>query len=71
MSVWPASKARKVFAAVKRTGWAVKVEKGSSHLQLVHPIYGEATWAFHESDEIGPKMLARIAKTYKITPEDL
>ena len=29
------------------------------------------TWAFHDRDEIGPKMLARIAKHTGLTPDDL
>jgi hypothetical protein len=28
-------------------------------------------WAFHERDEIGPRMLARIAKRPGLAPEDL
>lgn len=28
-------------------------------------------FAFHDSDEIGPKMLARIAKHTGLTPDDL
>ena len=28
-------------------------------------------WAFHDSEEIGPPMLARIAKKTGLTPEDL
>jgi hypothetical protein len=28
-------------------------------------------FAFHDSDEIGPKMLERIAKRSGLTPEDL
>ena len=28
-------------------------------------------FAFHEDDEIGPRMLARIAKHTGLTPEDL
>ncbi|MDQ6664151.1 MAG: type II toxin-antitoxin system HicA family toxin [Acidobacteriota bacterium] len=71
MSVWPSSKARKVFSAIERVGWSVKANKGSSHKQLTHPVYGEVTWAFHDGDEIGPKMLARLAKVYRFKREDL
>ena len=28
-------------------------------------------WAFHGRDEIGPRMMARIAKKTGLTPEDL
>jgi len=71
VSKWPSSKARKVFAAIQRAGCQIKKEKGSSHKQMIHLQWGEVTWAFHDDDEIGPRMLARIAKNYHITPEDL
>jgi hypothetical protein len=29
------------------------------------------SFAFHEADEIGPKMLARVAKKTGLRPEDL
>jgi predicted RNA binding protein YcfA (HicA-like mRNA interferase family) len=72
-SIWPSSKARKVYAALLRIGWEPKQRaKGGSHLQMVHPSYTEEfTWAFHDSVEIGPKMLARIAKKTGLTPQDL
>ena len=60
-----------MFAAILRIGWTVKTEKGSSHRQMHHPEWGEATWAFHDNEEIGPKMLARIAKTFHLTRSDL
>jgi hypothetical protein len=28
-------------------------------------------WAFHDRDEVGPRMLARIARRTALTPEDL
>jgi predicted RNA binding protein YcfA (HicA-like mRNA interferase family) len=71
MSRWPSTKGRKVFRALLKIGWQVKTRKGSSHIQLEHPAYGEFTWAFRDSDEIGPVMLARIAKHTGLTPEDL
>jgi len=51
-----------------KIGWVIKSQKGSSHIQLVHPDFGEYTWAFRDSEEIGPKMLARIAKKTGLTP---
>lgn len=70
MSRWSATKARLVLAAIERLGWTTKHQKGS-HRKMLHPKWGEATWAFHDADEIGPKMLARIAKTFKFTPDDV
>jgi predicted RNA binding protein YcfA (HicA-like mRNA interferase family) len=42
-----------------------------SHKTLIRPGYLPYTWAFHNSDEIGPKMLARIAKHTGLEPSDL
>jgi hypothetical protein len=33
--------------------------------------YPNYVWAFHDNAEIGPKMLARIAKHTGLKPEDL
>jgi len=54
------------------TNW-MNCERSSSgsHTQLSHPTKGEYTWAFHDSAEIGPNMLARIAKHTGLKPEDL
>jgi len=72
MSQWPSSKAKKVYKALLKIGWTEHhIIKGSSHQQLTRPGYPNFTWAFHDSDEIGPKMLARIAKHTGLTPEDL
>ena len=72
MSFWPASKARKVLRALLRIGWSEShLIKGSSHLQLKRTGYPDFTWSFHAADEIGPKMMARIAKATGLRPEDL
>lgn len=71
MSRWPSTKGRQVLRALTKVGWTVKARKGSSHLQLIHPQRGEYTWAFRDSEEIGPKMLARIAKHTGLTPQEL
>jgi predicted RNA binding protein YcfA (HicA-like mRNA interferase family) len=74
MSQWPSSRASKVLRALQRIGWHEKprISKGGSHKQLEnanHP--NEFTWAFHDGDEIGPKMLAKIAKRTGLKPDDL
>jgi predicted RNA binding protein YcfA (HicA-like mRNA interferase family) len=71
VSQWPSTKARKVYRALIRIGWTPNPFKGPSHIQLTHPAKGEYTWAFHDTEEIGPKMLARIAKHTGLKPEDL
>jgi predicted RNA binding protein YcfA (HicA-like mRNA interferase family) len=60
-----------VYKALLRIGWTVKRSSSGSHIQLSHPTMGDYTWAFHDSIEIGPKMLSRIAKHTGLKPEDL
>ncbi|HEU5232277.1 MAG TPA: type II toxin-antitoxin system HicA family toxin [Terriglobales bacterium] len=71
MSSWPSRKASRVFSALLRIGWTVKNRKGGSHVQLEREGWPDFTWAFHDKDEIGPKMLSRIAKHTGLTPNDL
>jgi len=42
-----------------------------SHVKLHHPDYGNYMFGFHDDEEIGHRMLARIAKHTGLTPEDL
>jgi predicted RNA binding protein YcfA (HicA-like mRNA interferase family) len=74
MNKFAASSAKKVFRALEQIGWREKprISKSGSHRQLEHPDFPyEFTWAFHDNVEIGPKMLARIAKRTGLKPEDL
>jgi len=71
VSEWPATRARRVLAALLRIGWSVKREVGTSHQVLVRPGWQNYVFAFHERVEIGPRMLARIAKRTGLRPEDL
>lgn len=70
MSSWPAVKARQVLASLRAIGWQVKRQSGS-HKTLSHPGYPDFVFAFHDNEEIGPKMLARIAKHTGLKPHDL
>jgi predicted RNA binding protein YcfA (HicA-like mRNA interferase family) len=70
MSQWPSRKARLVLAALLRIGWNVKRQSGS-HRTLQRDGWADYVFAFHEGEEIGPRMLARIAKHTGLTPEDL
>lgn len=70
MSYWPAVKARQVLAALQGVGWTVKRQSGS-HRTLARPGWADFVFAFHDSEEIGPRMLARIARRTGLTPEDL
>lgn len=70
MSIWPTTKARRVLAALLRIGWEEKRRRGS-HRTLGRVGWRDYTWAFHDRDDIGPRMLARIARDTGLTPEDL
>ena len=70
MTTWGAAKARRVFAALLRAGWQVKRESGS-HRTLSRAGWPDFVFAFHDGVEIGPRMLARIARHTGLRPEDL
>jgi predicted RNA binding protein YcfA (HicA-like mRNA interferase family) len=59
-----------VFAALLRIGWTVKRQTGS-HKTLNRAGSPDFVFAFHDKDEIGPRMLTRIAKHTGLKPEDL
>jgi predicted RNA binding protein YcfA (HicA-like mRNA interferase family) len=54
-----------------RIGWAVKRQRGTSHRILARPGWPDVVFVFHDGEEIGPKMLARISKRTGLEPEDL
>jgi predicted RNA binding protein YcfA (HicA-like mRNA interferase family) len=70
MSIWPSSKAKRVLAALLTNGWQVKRQTGS-HKTLAREGSPDYVFAFHDGDEIGLKMLARIAKHTGLKPSDL
>ena len=70
MSQWPSTKARRVYAALLGLGWQLKRQSGS-HRTLSRAGSPDFVFAFHEGEEIGPKMLARIARHTGLTPRDL
>lgn len=71
MSVWPATRASVVLRALLRLGWRIKRETGGSHRVLARDGWPDYVYAFHDRDEIGPRMLARIAKHTGLRPDDL
>ena len=71
MSSWPSTRARRVLAALLRIGWRIKRETGGSHRVLEREGWPDVVFAFHDNEEIGPRMLARIAKRTGLTPDDL
>ena len=71
MSKWAAAKARRVLAALLRIGWTIKRQSGGSHRVLARPNWPDVVFAFHDDEEIGPRMLARIGKRTGLQPSDL
>ena len=70
MSSWSSVRASRALRALERIGWATKRKRGS-HRVLERAGWPDYVFAFHDGEEIGPKMLARIAKHTGLTPEDL
>ena len=68
---WPAAKASRVLAALLRIGWSVKRQAGTSHRVLQRAGWPDYVFGFHDAEEIGPRMLARIAKRTGLEPTDL
>jgi predicted RNA binding protein YcfA (HicA-like mRNA interferase family) len=73
MSSWPATKAKRVLAALERIGWMIKrtSRTSGSHRTLSRSGWPDVVFALHDNEEIGPRMLARIAKVTGLKPEDL
>jgi predicted RNA binding protein YcfA (HicA-like mRNA interferase family) len=67
---WPAVRASQVLKALLNLGWRIKRQRGS-HRILGKAGFSDITFAFHDREEIGPRMLARIAKYTNLTPDDL
>ena len=70
MSDWPSAKAKRVLAALLRIGWRIKRQSGS-HKTLSREGWPDLVFAFHDGEEIGPRMLARLAKHSGLKQEDL
>jgi predicted RNA binding protein YcfA (HicA-like mRNA interferase family) len=62
------SGARSVASAPE--GWAVKRRSGS-HRALSRAAFPDYVFPFHDSEEVGLRTLARIAKHTGLTPDDL
>ena len=70
MSQWPSVKAKRLLAALIRLGWQIKRQSGP-HKTLARNGWPDFVFAFHDGDEIGPKMLVRVAKHTGLSPMDL
>jgi predicted RNA binding protein YcfA (HicA-like mRNA interferase family) len=69
-SEWSATRTERVLAAPLRIGWTVTRQRGS-HKRLVRAGWAPVAFAFHDGDEVGPAMLAKIAKQTGLRSEDL
>ena len=70
MSNWPSAEARRVPAALIRLGWRLQRQTGS-HKTLAHAQWPDFVFAFRDDEELGPGMLARIAKKTGLRPDGL
>jgi predicted RNA binding protein YcfA (HicA-like mRNA interferase family) len=70
MSHWPSIKAKRLLTALFGIGWKLKRQSGS-HRTLSREGWPDVVFAFHDGEEIGPRMLARIAKHTGISVKDL
>ena len=70
MSQWPSAKAKRVLATLLGIGWEIKRQSGS-HRTLSRNGWPDFVFAFHDGEEIGPRMLARISKHNGLEPNDL
>jgi predicted RNA binding protein YcfA (HicA-like mRNA interferase family) len=71
MMQWRSTKARRLLAALCRLGWNIKRQSGGSHRVLSRAGWPDFVFSFHDQEEIGPRMLSRIAKHTGLRPEDL
>ena len=70
MSQWPSTQASRVLSALLRIGWQIKRTTGS-HRVLQRSGWSDVVFAFHDREEIGPRMLVRLSKVTGLTPDDL
>jgi predicted RNA binding protein YcfA (HicA-like mRNA interferase family) len=59
-----ANKARRVLAAPLRIGWVMKRQSGSNKT-VSRKDWPDVVFAFHDDEELGPRMLARIGAMTK------
>lgn len=70
MAAWRSVRARRLLKALESIGWSIKRQRGS-HRTLHRDGWPDYVFSFHDGEEIGPRMLARIAKHTGLKPEDL
>ncbi len=70
MNKWKSAKAKRVLATLEKIGWQIKRQKGS-HKTLSREGWIDYVFAFHDGEEIGSKLMSRIAKKTGLKPKDL
>jgi len=70
LSYWPAAKARRVLAALKRIGWRHDRTVGS-HKIMKKEGWPDYPFSFHDSEEVGHAVLSKISKKTGLQPNDL
>lgn len=70
MTDWPTTRARRVLSALEKIGWRIERQRGS-HRVLVRKGWPNFVFAFHDREELGPRMLTRIARHTGLRPDDL
>ncbi len=70
MKRWRSVRARRLLSALLAIGWRIKRQSGS-HRVLEKEGWPDVVFAFHDREEIGPWMLARVAKNTGLKPEDV
>jgi predicted RNA binding protein YcfA (HicA-like mRNA interferase family) len=70
MNGWPATRAGRVLRVLVRIGWTIKRQRGS-HRTMSRPGWPDYVFAFRDDEELGPRMLARVAKHTGLRPDDL
>jgi len=68
---WPSVKARRALAALRRIGWTIKRQGGSSHRILARPGWPDVLFAYHDRVTLGPTAMKVLAKKTGLTPKDL
>ncbi|MDZ4812611.1 MAG: type II toxin-antitoxin system HicA family toxin [Pseudomonadota bacterium] len=69
MNAGPSVRARALLQAPLSIGWKIRRQSGS-HKTLEREGWPDYVFAFHDGEEVGPRMLARIAKHTGLTPRD-
>ena len=59
-----------MLAALLKIGWEIKRQSGS-HRTLARANWPDFAFAFHDDEELGPRMLARVSKKTGLEPQDL